>query len=216
MNPSRSPTRAAPHGAAAKTAAKAAAGAPAGSVRIIGGTWRRSRLPVPRSPGLRPTPDRVRETLFNWLGQDLSGWRVLDAFAGSGALGYEAASRGAAEAVLLERDPALVRALRASRERLQATQVRVEQADALRWMEGAPAAGFHLVMLDPPFDAGLHLPALRAALRLLVPPGFIYVEAGSPLTQDELAPLGLQVHRAGHAGNVCFHLLRPAGTAPGE
>jgi 16S rRNA (guanine966-N2)-methyltransferase len=215
----RSPTRAAPHGAAAKTAAKAAAGAsataPAGSVRIIGGTWRRSRLPVPRSPGLRPTPDRVRETLFNWLGQDLPGWRVLDAFAGSGALGFEAASRGAAEAVLLERDPALVRALRASRERLQATQVRIEQADALRWMEGAPPAGFHLVMLDPPFDAGLHLPALRAATHLLVPPGFIYVEAGRPFTQDELAPLGLQVHRAGHAGNVCFHLLRSAGTAPG-
>ena len=81
---------------------------PPREVRIIGGSWKRSKLPVADRPGLRPTPDRVRETLFNWLGQDLSGWRCLDAFAGSGALGFEAASRGAAEAVLLERDPALV------------------------------------------------------------------------------------------------------------
>ena len=82
-----------------------------GFVRIIGGQWKRSKLPVADHPGLRPTPDRVRETLFNWLGQDLTGWRVLDAFAGSGALGFEAASRGAAEVLLLERDAALVRSL---------------------------------------------------------------------------------------------------------
>src|SRR5206468_12965839 len=102
--------------------------APPREVRIIGGQWKRSKLPVADSPGLRPTPDRVRETLFNWLGQDLSGWRCLDAFAGSGALGFEAASRGAAEVVLVERDPRIVRSLRESQQRLQATALRVEAA----------------------------------------------------------------------------------------
>ena len=103
-------------------------------VRIIGGRFKRSKLPVADRPGLRPTPDRVRETLFNWLGQDLSGWRCLDAFAGSGALGFEAASRGALRVVLLERDARLVRALQATQQRLQAEGVRVERADALAWM----------------------------------------------------------------------------------
>jgi 16S rRNA (guanine966-N2)-methyltransferase len=187
-------------------------------VRIIGGAWRRLRLPVPAVPGLRPTPDRVRETLFNWLGQDLTGWRVLDAFAGSGALGFEAASRGAAEVVLLERDAALLRALRASRERLQATQVLIEAADALQWMAGPgrPSGHFHLVLLDPPFGADLFARALRAATPLLAPGGAIYLEADHPFKAAELAPLGLQVHRCGHAGKVCFHLLRPAGPGPGE
>ena len=92
-------------------------------VRLIGGQWKRSKLPVADHPGLRPTPDRVRETLFNWLGQDLSGWRVLDAFAGSGALGFEAASRGAASVVLLERDPGLVRSLQGIKTRLTADVV---------------------------------------------------------------------------------------------
>jgi 16S rRNA G966 N2-methylase RsmD len=107
-------------------------------VRIIGGQWRRSLLPVADRPGLRPTPDRVRETLFNWLGQDLSGWRVVDAFAGSGALGFEAASRGAAEVLLLEQDPALVALLNASRERLKAQTLRVQRADAIAWLRAAP------------------------------------------------------------------------------
>ena len=106
-------------------------------VRIVGGQWRRSLLPVADRPGLRPTPDRVRETLFNWLGQDLTGWRVLDAFAGSGALGFEAASRGAAEALLVEQDPGLVRSLSASRERLKATQLRVQRGDGLAALRAA-------------------------------------------------------------------------------
>ena len=109
-------------------------------VRVIGGAWKRSKLPVADRPGLRPTPDRVRETLFNWLGQALDGWRCVDAFAGSGALGFEAASRGAAEVVLVERDPALVASLQATRERLHADTVRVERADALQWMARATAA----------------------------------------------------------------------------
>src|SRR3954471_8469384 len=122
-------------------------------VRIIGGQWKRSKLPVTDAPALRPTPDRVRETLFNWLGQDLAGWRCLDAFAGTGALGLEAASRGAAEGVLLERDARLVRGLKAVIERLKATQVRVEVADAIGWMARGAPARYDLVFLDPPFDA---------------------------------------------------------------
>ena len=87
-------------------------------VRLIGGQWKRSKLPVADVPGLRPTPDRVRETLFNWLGQDLSGWRCLDAFAGSGALGFEAASRGADQVVLLERDRRLAASLAESKQQI--------------------------------------------------------------------------------------------------
>jgi len=187
---------------------------PPGFVRIIGGTWKRTRLPVPQRPGLRPTPDRVRETLFNWLGQDLSGWRVLDAFAGSGALGFEAASRGAREVLLLETDPGLVRALHASRERLQASQLRIEQADALRWMGRAEPAGFDLVMLDPPFGADLFGRALQAAAPLLAAHGCIYLEADRPFGEAELAPFGLAVHRSDQAGRVFFHLLRPTPVEP--
>src|SRR3954471_8758480 len=97
--------------------------APPREVRIVGGLWKRTRLPVLDKPGLRPTPDRVRETLFNWLGQDLAGWRCLDAFAGTGALGFEAASRGAAQVLLVEQDPQLVDQLRVVQRKLAATQV---------------------------------------------------------------------------------------------
>lgn len=178
-------------------------------VRIIGGQWKRSKLPVAHKPGLRPTPDRVRETLFNWLGQDLAGWRVLDAFAGSGALGFEAASRGASEVLLLERDPELARSLNASKARLKAETLRVEAADALAWMARSAPARFELVMLDPPFDAGLFEPALRAAAPLVVPGGYLYVEAPEGLTP---APeLGLLPQRSGKAGAVHYALFRREG-----
>ena len=144
-------------------------------VRVIGGRWKRSKLPVADAPGLRPTPDRVRETLFNWLGQDLSGWRCLDAFAGSGALGFEAASRGADEVVLLERDRRQARCLTESAQRLKADQIRVEAVDAMAWMARCPPASFELVFIDPPFDAALVDPALALAARLVVPQGFVYV-----------------------------------------
>lgn len=183
-------------------------GRPPAEVRIVGGTWKRSKLPVAGKPGLRPTPDRVRETLFNWLGQDLSGWRCLDAFAGSGALGFEAASRGAAEVVLLERDLELVRSLRATRERLNATALRVEQADALAWMTRSVSGGFDLVLLDPPFDAGLFEPALKAALPLLSQAGAVYLEAPEPWSDERLMALGYAVRRQGRAGAVHFHLLQ--------
>lgn len=208
-----------------------------GQLRIIGGEWRSRRFSFPDAEGLRPTPDRVRETLFNWLGQDLRGLRCLDAFAGSGALGLEAASRGAAAVCLLERDPALVQALRASVQRLGAAQVRVQQADALAWMQAATPSAWDVVFLDPPFaeaaagdksvkagadrldgtdgtDAapamtgGVYLRALTVARPLLAPGGLIYLEAALPWSEAMLQPLGLQVQRHGRAGQVHYHLLK--------
>jgi len=189
--------------------------APPHEVRIIGGTLRRSKLPVADVPGLRPTPDRVRETLFNWLGQDLDGWRCIDAFAGSGALGFEAASRGAASVLLIERDPQLAKSLRASQERLHAQAVRVEVADAIAWLRRAPPASVELVFVDPPFDQDLFAPAVAAAAPVVVPGGFVYLEADRPFDDVALAPLGLRVHRHGRAGAVHFHLLTREAAAGG-
>lgn len=182
-------------------------------VRIIGGQWKRSKLPVADRPGLRPTPDRVRETLFNWLGADLGGWRCLDAFAGSGALGFEAASRGATEVLLLERDRTLAASLNQSRERLKATSLRIECADALGWMAACAPQRFEIVFVDPPFDARLFEPALAAAARLAVPGGFVYLEADREFTAEQVATLGLVVHRHVRAGTVHAHLLRVANDA---
>ena len=176
-------------------------------VRLIGGQWKRSKLPVIDKPGLRPTPDRVRETLFNWLGNDLTGWRCLDAFAGSGALGFEAASRGAAEVLLLERDADLVRSLRASQQRLKAHTLQVEQADALAWMARCAAQRFDLVLLDPPFGAGLQPAALAAAAPLVGPGGSLYLESPAVLMAAEV-PAGFALWRAARAGLVHYHLLR--------
>ena len=182
-------------------------GGPPREVRLIGGAWKRSKLPVASRPGLRPTPDRVRETLFNWLGQDLSGWRCLDAFAGSGALGFEAASRGAAEVLLLERDATLVRSLCASQVRLKASTLRVEATDALAWMARCAPQRFELVLLDPPFDAGLLPRALAVAAPLVCAGGGLYVESPSALGTADLPP-GFADHKNGRAGLVHYHLLR--------
>ncbi len=185
-----------------------------GFVRIIGGLWKRSKLAVPARPGLRPTPDRVRETLFNWLGQDLTGLRCLDAFAGSGALGFEAASRGAAQVLLCELDPGLVAGLRANAERLQATQIRVQRGDAIAALKAAERAGWDLVFLDPPFgDDGnevLFRQALQAALPLLAEGGCLYLEAPRAWGDEELLALGLRCSRRGKAGMVHYHLLELA------
>jgi 16S rRNA (guanine966-N2)-methyltransferase len=188
---------------------------PAHEVRIIGGHWKRSKLPVADKPGLRPTPDRVRETLFNWLGQDLSGWRCLDAFAGSGALGFEAGSRGAAEVLLLERDAGLALSLQASRQRLKADALRVERADAIAWMARAQAASFDLVFIDPPFDSQLAAQALPLATRLLTAHGLIYLESRLALPAP---PEGWMLYRQARAGAVHFHLLRRANDSytPGQ
>ena len=181
-------------------------------VRIIGGQWKRTRLTVIDAPGLRPTPARVRETLFNWLGQDLSGWRCLDAFAGTGALGLEAASRGAAEVVLVEHDNALLTLLRRMNDQLKAEAVKVERGDAVAALRQRAGQNLDVVFLDPPFADGgneaLFASALAAARQAIGPQGFIYLEAPRPWTTDELARMGLAVHRQGRAGAVAFHLLR--------
>ncbi len=184
---------------------------PTGSVRIIGGRWRNTRLPVPDRPGLRPSSDRVRETLFNWLMPKLAGARVLDAFAGSGALGLEAVSRGAAQAVLIERDVGLAGALRQAVGRLGAeSQVRVEGADALAWLADAPAEPFDLVFLDPPFADGLWDAALRALPRHLADDAWVYVE--SPREQAPAVPPDWLPHRESQTRDVRYALYRvPAG-----
>jgi 16S rRNA (guanine(966)-N(2))-methyltransferase RsmD len=179
-------------------------------VRIIGGQWKRTPLPVADRPGLRPTPVRVRETLFNWLGQDLTGLRCVDAFAGTGALGLEAASRSAAEVVLVENDPVLVKNLIALKTRLKAEAVTVERGDGLAGLQRRQ--GLDVVFLDPPFAEGhndaLFSAALQAARQALKSDGLVYLEAPRTWSDDELARLGLQLHRQGKAGVVAFHLLR--------
>lgn len=188
------------------------AGSASHEVRIIGGQWKRSKLPVADAQGLRPTPDRVRETLFNWIGPHLDGWRCLDAFAGTGALGFEAASRGAAETVLLERNPKLVAQLKATQQRLKADSVRIDTADACVWMARHAPGSFELVFIDPPFDAELFILALTAATRVVVPDGFVYLEADRFFEGDALLDeLKLRVHRQGRAGAVHFHLLQREG-----
>lgn len=185
-------------------------------IRIIGGQWKRTKLKVIDKPGLRPTPDRVRETLFNWLGQDLSGWRCVDAFAGTGALGFEAASRGALQVHVLEQDKALVAQLESVQHQLKAAAVQVLRADGVRFLQNQAPASLHLVLLDPPFDSALFEPALAAAAQAMLPEGYVYLEAPLKWTDEALATLGLQVHRYLKAGAVHAHLLKSAhasGTA---
>jgi len=210
-------------------AAQRVAGGAAQEVRLIGGRWKRTPLPVPVSAGLRPTPARVRETLFNWLGQDLSGWRVLDAFAGTGALGLEAASRGADRVTLLERDAALARSLKAVVQRLTqgasaqpGQRIDVQPADALAWMRGARDS-FDLVFLDPPFDEGLFDAAMDAACACVPEGGWVYVEAPCELPGPALAGAGgaawsgqLSRHRHGQAGAVHFHLFQRVASLPAQ
>jgi 16S rRNA (guanine(966)-N(2))-methyltransferase RsmD len=192
-------------------------------VRIIGGEWKRTRLAVADKPGLRPTPDRVRETLFNWLaslagagGGELPGWHCVDAFAGTGALGFEAASRGAANVLLCEQDAALVAQLQAAKTKLSAEAVRIERGNGVTALERASAGSLDAVFLDPPFDStALYEPALRAAARALRAGGSVYLEAPRRWSDEELAAFGLVGFRYLKAGAVHAHLLRPAseGTA---
>lgn len=192
-----------------------------GAVRIIGGHWRGTRLPVPDRPGLRPTADRVRETLFNWLQPMLPGAKVLDLFAGSGALGVEAGSRGAAEVVLVERDPGLADALRTLAARLPGGErLRVVRADALAWLAAPPQTRFDLVLLDPPFagDARgwLWAPALAALTPWLAEDAWLYLESPrleSPQPENpEHAAIdpgpGWRLHREGHTRDVRYALYR--------
>ena len=180
---------------------------PPGEVRIIGGQWKRTRLKVGDMPGLRPTPDRVRETLFNWLGQDLTGWVGLDAFAGTGALGLEAASRGAKQVLLIEQNAQLVTQLKASIAQLNAQTVQVIKGEGVHALQQSAPGTVDVVFLDPPFEAKLFEPALKAAARAIAPQGFIYLEAPELWGDERLLPLGLKSYKHLKAGAVHAHLL---------
>ncbi len=183
--------------------------AAAGSVRIIAGKWRGTRLPVAAVEGLRPSSDRVRETLFNWLQFDIHGLRVLDAFAGTGALGFEAASRGAADVLLIERDPRACAALQANCARLGAERVAVQQADVLSWLSAHPEQQFDLAFVDPPFAAGLHRRTLDTLVAHMRANSWIYVE--QPVT-DALPSLpGWVCYREGMTRDVRYVLLKHLG-----
>ncbi|MDL2357533.1 MAG: 16S rRNA (guanine(966)-N(2))-methyltransferase RsmD [Pseudomonadota bacterium] len=192
-------------------------------VRIIGGAWKRTQLPVLDALGLRPTPDRVRETVFNWIshqwGNDWSGTNVLDLFAGSGALGFEAASRGAEAVVMVDSHSPVIRQLEAVKDKLHADAVTLLRADALAAAQSMALRGqrYDLVFLDPPYQLDFLERVLPLCVALLKEDGLVYVESGAPLpfaadvdagaqTPDWLAPW--QALRADKAGIVYFHLLR--------
>jgi len=177
-------------------------------IRIIGGLWKRTKLKVADKPGLRPTPDRVRETVFNWLGQDMSGLRCLDAFAGTGALGFEAASRGAQEVLLVEYDSALADQLKKTQTQLQASAVHVVRGDGVSAIRQAAPGSLDVIFIDPPFDAPLFEPALGACARALAAEGWVYLEAPTAYTDALLTAVGLTVHRHLKAGAVHAHLLK--------
>lgn len=176
--------------------------------RIIGGAWRSRRFMFPDTPELRPSPDRVRETLFNWLAPVIDGARCLDLYAGSGALGLEALSRGAAEVVFVDRDRAALQAITEHLDVLACDRGRCEQADAVAFVGRGPRP-FDIVFADPPFDRGL-VPVIVTALAAsgtVKPGGMVYLEseakAGAPPLPD-----GWTLHRSGKAGRVGYHLAR--------
>lgn len=187
---------------------------PRGAVRIISGQWKRTRLPVLDVAGLRPTPDRVRETLFSWLthlfGGSIAGCSVLDLFAGTGALGLEAASRGAEPVVLVDRNPAVLASLRTISDKLNAVQVEVRSGDGIAVARHSIEIGerFSIVFLDPPFGEDWLVRLLPLAFELCESHGFIYAESESRLEPLMLADCGLQLVRADKAGGVFYHLLR--------
>jgi len=183
-----------------------------GRVRIIGGTLRNSRLDVPELPGLRPTADRVRETLFNWLQPVVGGARCLDLYAGTGALGIEALSRGAAAVTFVEREPRLAAALKANLTRLK-VDGEVIGDDASRWLRG-PARPFDVVLLDPPFslDAWAETARQLEDGGWITAHGWIYVEAPRGAVFD--LPASWMLHRQGHAGDVAYTLYRRTPADP--
>jgi 16S rRNA (guanine966-N2)-methyltransferase len=191
-----------------KPTSQAAIGSPSHEVRIIGGQWKRSKIKVIDRPGLRPTPDRVRETLFNWLGQDLTDWRCVDAFAGTGALGFEAASRGAQSVLMLEQDAQLVMLLSQTRERLKAHTVQVQKGDAMMALQRLAPNSLDVVFLDPPFEGSHFENALKAAAKAVVPGGWVYLEAPLHWTDEALQVCGLQAQKHMKAGAVHAHLLQ--------
>jgi 16S rRNA (guanine966-N2)-methyltransferase len=176
-----------------------------GMVRIIGGEWRSRRISFPAAEQIRPTPDRVRETLFNWLGQELDGLSCADLFAGSGALGLEAASRGAARVTLVDNNPRVVASLMASKRMLGADQVSVVKADALEFLAHDQSV-FDLVFVDPPFVDGPPVAIMKSLSKRLTIGAMVYYEGG----QKYEAPPGWRLQKHGRAGLVHFHLLQVA------
>lgn len=177
-------------------------------MRIIGGEWRGSRLPVPDLPGLRPSGDRCRETLFNWLQPSILGSICVDLFAGSGSLGMEAASRGAKEVILIEKHNPAARILQENIARLDARNVKVIAIDALQWLHGCAAASLDIVFVDPPFGTQLETRALELIeIRNCVRPGgFVYVETARDKTLAGPRP-GWEVAREKVIGEVRMLLL---------
>jgi 16S rRNA (guanine966-N2)-methyltransferase len=178
----------------------------ANRVRIIGGLWRSRLIDFPAGEELRPTPDRVRETLFNWLGQDLTGKICLDLFAGSGALGFEAASRGARRVVMVEREAASFKSLQASCARLDATAVELKRADALEILR-SDSGHYDVIFLDPPFRGGYWPRLLPLLPRHMASGALVYYESAA---RPELPP-GWEVWKQGRAGQVTFQLLKRTG-----
>ena len=178
-----------------------------GQLRIIGGEWGSRKLTFPDAPGLRPTPDRVRETLFNWLAMDIAGAKVLDVFTGSGALFFEALSRGASMGLALDNSAAAVASLRQNLSMLSCTTGQVSQTDSLRHLENQPAEAFDVVFLDPPFHQNLLASAcaLLESHGWLAPNAWVYTESETPPSTTGL-PGNWRLHREKKAGQVYYAL----------
>ena len=178
-------------------------------IRIIGGVWRSRVIEFADADGLRPTANRARETLFNWLGQTLHGKRCLDLFSGSGALGFEAASRGATEVVMLEVNRAAVEALKANQQKLDATSCRVVAVDALKFL-GTAHEKFDIVFVDPPFTSGLMASVMKKLAPHLASDGVVYAEWAAPIAEviASLPDAQWEIVKQGKAGAVHFALLR--------
>jgi len=176
---------------------------PKSRVRIGAGQWRSRVLRFPDVPGLRPTPDRVREPLFNWLGQNLEGLSCLDLFSGTGVLGFEAISRGAAQAVMVEQALPVYQSLLENKKLLNADTAEIIRADSMQFL-AANRQRFDVIFLDPPFNQGWLSRLLPSMHEHLAADGALYVEAEFTLQDGD----GWQVMKHGKAGNVFFHLLK--------
>ena len=176
------------------------------SVRIIGGKWRGRKIAFANGHSVRPTPSRIRETLFNWLQMDVVGARTLELFGGSGVLSFEALSRGALSADVVERDPRVSAAIEARRQELAADTLAVHTADASAWIRDATDA-WDIVFVDPPFAESLLEPILQTLGPRVRAGGFVYAESAAPLP-SEVIPGGFELHRQKRAASVHFALLR--------
>lgn len=180
-------------------------------LRIIGGQWRGRKLGFPDEPGLRPTPDRVRETLFNWLQAFIEGSRCLDLCAGSGALGFEALSRHASNVTLVDENRAVISALYNNIELLQTDHAQVIQANVCEFLATKNQASetYTIVFLDPPYHKGLVIPCCEALEQhnFLAPVSYIYIEAEAPVN-EALLPDTFSIVRSKKTGNVHYHLIK--------